>query len=111
MSLWRHRDDRYSTLSIGLHWLMMLLIVAVYVCMQASDQYPRDSDMRALMRHWHYMLGLSVLGLVALRLLLRWPHVRVAGRKHVVNISRWASLGQREGHGSGMLGIQASAIS
>ncbi len=72
MSLWRHRGDRYSTLSIGLHWLMLLLIVAVYVCMELSGQFPRDSDMRTLLRKWHYMLGLTVLGLVALRLVARW---------------------------------------
>lgn len=63
--------SRYSALAIGLHWLMLILLVAVYACMEFSGNFPKGSTMRASLRTWHYMLGLSVF-------LLVW--VRMAGR-------------------------------
>ena len=63
--------SRYSTLSIGLHWLMFLLIVAAYVAMELREGYPRGSDTRELFKSIHYMVGLSVLGLVIVRLATR----------------------------------------
>jgi len=63
--------QRYGALSIGLHWLMLLLIVAVYACMELRGLAPRGSALRASLKQWHFMLGLSVLLLVALRLAAR----------------------------------------
>ncbi|MES2399920.1 MAG: cytochrome b [Pseudomonadota bacterium] len=60
-------EKRYNIYSIGLHWLMLFLLVAVYLCMELSGNYPKGSDMRASLRNWHYMLGLSVFVLVWLR--------------------------------------------
>jgi cytochrome b561 len=65
---WRNSTDRYGLLSIGLHWSMLLLLVAVYACMELSDFYPKGSDSRAALRTWHFMLGLSVFVLVWIRL-------------------------------------------
>lgn len=65
-------DSRYSSPRIALHWLMLLLLVAVYASMEFRDFFPKGSDARELLKTWHYMLGLSVLALVALRLLARW---------------------------------------
>jgi len=62
---------RYSTLSIALHWLMLLLIAAVYASMEFRDLFPKGSDAREMMKTWHFMLGLSVLLLAALRILVR----------------------------------------
>jgi cytochrome b561 len=64
---WRNSTTRYGSISIGLHWLMLLLLVAVYACMDLNELYPKGSDARAALKAWHYMLGLSVLLLVALR--------------------------------------------
>ncbi len=61
-------DKRYNFYSIGLHWLMLVLLVAVYLCIEVSDSFPKGSDMRASLKTWHYMLGLSVFVLVWLRL-------------------------------------------
>lgn len=66
----RNTTTRYGTLSIGLHWLMLLLIAAVYACMELRGVFPKGSAGREAMKTWHYMLGLSVLALVALRLVL-----------------------------------------
>jgi cytochrome b561 len=65
---WRNSTDRYGPLSIGLHWLMLLLIIAVYACIELRGLFPKGSDPREAMKTWHYMLGLSVLALVLLRL-------------------------------------------
>ncbi len=66
-------NDRYGSLSIGLHWLMLLLITAVYACMELRDFFPKGSDMRDGLKSWHYRLGLSVLVLAICRLLVRLP--------------------------------------
>jgi cytochrome b561 len=62
---------RYSTPAIGLHWLMLILLVAVYACMEFSGNFPKGSDTRTLLRTWHYMLGLSVFVLVWIRLAVK----------------------------------------
>lgn len=59
--------DRYGTFAIGLHWLTLAILIAVYTCINLTDVYPKGSDMRALLKTWHFMLGLTVLALVILR--------------------------------------------
>lgn len=66
----RSDTTRYGSFSIALHWLMLLLIAVVYACMELKGIFPKGSDYRELMKTWHFMLGLSVLVLAALRLLL-----------------------------------------
>jgi cytochrome b561 len=65
---WRNSTDRYGSLSIGLHWIMLLLLIAVFACIELRGLFPKGSDPREAMKIWHYMLGLSVLALVSLRL-------------------------------------------
>jgi P-type Ca2+ transporter type 2C len=67
---WRNSTKRYGTLSIGLHWLMLILLIAVYTCIELRGFFPKGSDLREALKTWHYMLGLSVFVLVWLRLLL-----------------------------------------
>lgn len=62
---------RYSGLSIAMHWLMALLLVAVYACIELKGNFPKGSEPRELLKHWHFMLGLGVFALVWLRLLGR----------------------------------------
>jgi cytochrome b561 len=61
-------SPRFSSLSIALHWLTLAVLVGVYACINLTDIYPKGSDMRALLKTWHFMLGLSVLLLVVVRL-------------------------------------------
>lgn len=63
--------DRYSTASVALHWLMLVLIIAVYSAIELREFYPRGSAPREAMKTWHFMLGLSVFVLVWLRILAR----------------------------------------
>lgn len=64
-------NDRYNALSIGAHWLTLALLVAVYALIELRGIFPKGSDPREAMKAWHFMLGLTVFGLVGLRLLLR----------------------------------------
>ncbi|MDH1441817.1 cytochrome b [Pseudomonas sp. GD03721] len=67
----RIQTQRYLPLSIALHWLMALLLVAVYACIELKGNFAKGSDTRELLKHWHFMLGLAVFALVWLRLLAR----------------------------------------
>ena len=63
--------SRYSPLNIALHWLMLLLIAAVYACIELKGNFPKGSDIREGLKYWHFMLGLCIFALVWLRLLGR----------------------------------------
>jgi cytochrome b561 len=65
---WHNGTDRYGWLSIALHWLVLLLLVAVYATIELRGQFPKGSDAREAMKAWHFMLGLSVFVVVWLRL-------------------------------------------
>lgn len=67
---WNNTELKYGALSIGLHWLMLALIVGVYTAIELKGIFPKGSDMRELMRQWHYLLGFSVFALVWLRVLV-----------------------------------------
>ena len=64
--------DRYGSLSIAMHWLMLALLVAVYSAILLREEFPKGSDIRESFKMWHFMLGLSVFGLVFLRIALRF---------------------------------------
>src|SRR3954452_14487658 len=66
--MWKNTTDRYGAISIAMHWLMLLLLIAVYACIELRELYPKGSDIREALKVWHYMLGLSVFVLVWLRL-------------------------------------------
>ena len=68
----RHvRSDRYSGLSILLHWSMLILLIAVYAAIELRELFPKGSDPRQALKMWHFMLGLSVLALVSIRIAAR----------------------------------------
>ena len=68
----KNTGNRFSSLTIGLHWLMLLLIIAVYACIELRGFYPKGSDPREALKIWHFMLGLTVLLLVGLRIYARF---------------------------------------
>ena len=61
----------YSRLSIGLHWLMLALLAAVYALILLREGYPKGSDIREALKAWHFSLGLTVFALVWVRMTLR----------------------------------------
>ena len=68
----RNPASRYGSLSIGLHWVMLLLLAAVYACIELRGNFPKGSDIREGLKTWHFMLGLAVLALVIVRLAARF---------------------------------------
>ncbi|OIR16813.1 hypothetical protein GALL_26330 [mine drainage metagenome] len=68
---WKNTAGRYGALSIGIHWLMLLLFIAVYACIELRELYPKGSDPREALKTWHAMLGMLVFGLIWLRLAAR----------------------------------------
>lgn len=63
---------RYAGASITLHWLMAVLLAATVAAIEMKGLYPKGSAGRELLKSFHFVLGLSVFGLVWLRLLARW---------------------------------------
>lgn len=123
-------EDRYAAVSIFLHWAMALLIAAVYACMELRGIFPRGSDLREGMKSWHFMLGLSVLVLVLLRVAVRlatavprirpapppWQH-RAAGLMHLglyalmvgMPVAGWLTL-SAQGKAIPFFGLQLPAL-
>jgi cytochrome b561 len=123
---WRNSESRYGSLSIALHWLMLLLIAAVYACIELRGNFPKGSDLREGLKTWHFMLGLSVLVLVVFRLALRitgvvpriqpepppWQslfakmiHVALYALMIVMPLLGWLTL-SAEGHAVPFFGLQ-----
>lgn len=69
---WNNTTNRYGSLSISLHWLMLALLIGVYACINLHELAPRGSDVRADLKTWHFMLGMTVFALVFLRLAVRF---------------------------------------
>ena len=62
----------YSSLSVALHWLMLVLIIATYALMDLKGIFPRGSHEREVMAAWHYTCGLTVFVWVWVRLAARF---------------------------------------
>jgi cytochrome b561 len=68
---WKNSESRYSTVSIALHWLMLVLLALVYACIEFRGLFPKGSGGRTLIVESHFMLGLTVFVLVWVRLFAR----------------------------------------
>ena len=66
--------SRYSGSLIALHWLMLVLFIGIYVCIEAAEMVPEHSPTHELLMSWHYQFGFAILALVWLRLLMRLVH-------------------------------------
>ena len=62
---------RYPAPLRALHWLMALLVLAVYLLIEQRGVFPRGSGGRAAMMQGHFWVGLSILLLVLWRIALR----------------------------------------
>ena len=80
---------RYGSLQIGLHWLTLFVLAAVYAAMELREFFPKGSDARNTMKDLHYMLGVTVLVLLALRL-----GARISGPTPAIEPqpARWQNL-------------------
>ena len=64
-------QNRYAAVSVWLHWLMVLMFIAVYSTIELRVLFPRGSEDRELIKTAHFLLGLSVFVLVWFRILAR----------------------------------------
>jgi cytochrome b561 len=62
---------KYPSAAIAIHWLVLLLVIAVYALILLRENYPRGSDIRETLKSLHFSFGLTVLALTALRLAMR----------------------------------------
>ena len=58
----------FSKISISLHWLMLVLIVAVYATAELKGLFPKGGDFRQALKPLHSGLGISILILVTVRI-------------------------------------------
>ena len=63
--------ERYGSLSIALHWLMFLLMAAVFACVEFHENYPKGDPMRGLLMNLHFEFGIAILILVCVRLIAK----------------------------------------
>ena len=63
---------RYTTTAIWLHWTMALLLAANIALALTADYFP-ESAVRTVI-DTHKSIGITVLGLVLLRIVWRWRH-------------------------------------
>ena len=61
---WHNTPFRFGSLSIGLHWLMLLLFIGVYGSIELRELFEKGSDPREMLKSWHFMLGLLLFALV-----------------------------------------------
>lgn len=64
------QQQKYRPISIALHWLTVVLMVAIYACIELHEMIPRGNPLRGAMEDWHIYLGLCMLPLGVYRLLV-----------------------------------------
>jgi superoxide oxidase len=63
---------RYGRPLILVHWLTVVVLAAVYAAMELRGVAPRGGALREVMKQGHFLLGMSLLALLVVRLGLRW---------------------------------------
>lgn len=85
---------RYPRGLVAMHWLTLLLLAAVYACIELREFYPRGSALREGLKDWHYALGLAVFVLLWVRLALR-----LRGPLPQISLPAWQRLPAAAVHG------------
>lgn len=89
---------RYSTALVAVHWFMALLMVAVFASIELRVLYAKGTEMRDFMKALHFMLGLSVLLMVTLRLAARWASPKPIEATATNPMQTWAHRLAAVGH-------------
>ncbi len=66
----KNSPERFGSLQILIHWLVVLLMIGVYVGMEFRGDFPKDIR-PFLVRVLHYSFGVTILLLVFVRLAIR----------------------------------------
>lgn len=62
---------RYSKPMLIMHWLTLILLVAVFAFIEGRELFEKGTEARELVKSIHYMLGITVLLTVLVRLYFR----------------------------------------
>ncbi len=72
---WKNTDNHYGNISIAFHWLMLVLLIAVFASIELRVIFEKGTEARDDIKALHFMLGLLVFILVWIRLALRFKQV------------------------------------
>ena len=89
---------RYGTALVAVHWFMALLMVAVFASIELRVLYAKGTEMRDFMKALHFMLGLSVLLMVVLRLAARWASPKPVEAAPANALQTWSQRLAAVGH-------------
>lgn len=89
------QKNRYSTLMISMHWLMAIVIIATYVAINLKGLFPKGSEPREAVKALHFMLGLTVLMLIFVRIYGRSLH---AVPKIYPPLKAWQAVSSKIAH-------------
>ncbi len=83
------RADRYTGVAVALHWVVAALIGANLVLVWFADKWPEGWVRPAI--DLHKSIGITVLGLVLMRILWRWTHKPPAMPADYPRMEKWAA--------------------
>jgi len=83
-------NSHYTTIAIGLHWLMALLLIALFVVGIYMHELPL-SPWKLQIYSWHKWAGVTAFLLVILRLLWRFTHRPPALPSSTSSVMRFAA--------------------
>lgn len=90
---WKNTEKRYGSLSIKMHWFMVILMIATFAFIECRVFFDKGTDMRNLFKMWHFMLGLSVLLMVLIRLYVRFLQVSPKITPELTSMQNMAAKG------------------
>ncbi|CAM5185376.1 hypothetical protein CDEF62S_05156 [Castellaniella defragrans] len=117
--------SRYPAAVIAMHWLMLAVIAVAYTFIEIKDYFPKGSAARTAVQDWHEFFGLTIFGLVILRLALRrlysetpditpppppWQHTLSRSSAPVTRMRRSSSTSSRSRPSSRIWWTTPSAI-
>jgi len=62
------QQQKYAPLSIALHWITVIMMLAIYATIELHEAIPRGNPLRGATEDWHIYLGICMLLLGAYRL-------------------------------------------
>ena len=78
---WHNSPKRYGLTAQLFHWVTLLLVVALFALASYFEEMPAGPE-KGVVIGWHKSIGITVLGLVLMRLLWRATHVPPALPDH-----------------------------
>ena len=88
---WKNTENHYGSLSIKMHWLMVVLMIFVFASIEGRVFFEKGTELRELFKMWHFMLGLLVFILACARLYFRCIQMTPQITPPLSTIQVWAA--------------------